>query len=523
MRAMKTAFHCWRKPSFRIYAVLLAVLSLAIGLRVWGLDFGLPYLYHPDEPYSLSITTRMVKTQDWNPHFFRYPSFYFYMHALTYYPFYWIQKLRGIHASIQDLAEAIVLVPGAGIMHKPALLYRGRLLSAFSGVMAVLLAYFCGKKMSGKPLVGLFAALFLAVSPANVNNSHLMTPDSPIVMFAFFSLLGAIDVYQSGRTRSYLLAGVAAALSASSKYNGGFIFIALVAAHFLRYGWRGVRDANLYLGAVATGVTFFLVNPYFILDFNAFWSDFTAGVKVYSTGHPGEEGDQLIWYLQYLATTEGFIPFLGLLGILWAIIRRDKDALVVTVFPAFYFILILFFKIRNERTILPMLGMNHILAAQFCVFLFERLRTNLSKPVWLGLVGVSTVCLLATPLYQSVQINLRYTQVDSRETARVWIEENIPWDSRIVLERYAPYLQKKMYQILTVESMADHPPEWYIAQRVNYLVFSEGIFRRYETNPNLYPDKAQAYEALFKRFKLIKVFDDGGYEIRIYEVIPKGP
>lgn len=174
---------------------------------------------------------------------------------------------------------------------------------------------------------------------------------------------------------------------------------------------------------------------------------------------------------------------MGLLGILRAVIRRDKDALVVAAFPVFYFILILFFKIRNERTILPMLGMNHSLAAQFCVFLFERLRTELSKPVWLGIGGVSTVCLLSVPLYQSVQINLRYTQVDSRETARVWIEENIPWDSRIVIERYAPYLKKEMYPILTVESMADHLPEWYIAQRVNYLVFSEGIFRRYETNP----------------------------------------
>jgi 4-amino-4-deoxy-L-arabinose transferase-like glycosyltransferase len=513
----------YKQLSFWIIVSLAAILLLAAGLRLWGLDFGLPFLYHPDEPFSQSIITKMVKTNNFNPGFFRYPSFYFYIHAVTYYPYYWVQNLRGIHSSIQDLPEAIVLVPGAGIMYKPSLLLRGRLFSAFNGVAAVLLVYLCGRRMSGKAAVGLLGAFFMAISPANVNHSHLMTPDSFIVLFALLSLFGSIGVYQTGKIRYYLLAGIAAALSASSKYNGGFIYLALPCAHFLRYGWQGFRNLKIYLGSFAVVFTFFLVNPYILLDFGLFWSDLVASLEVYSTGQPGEEGNQFVWYIQYLLTTEGIIPVLGLAGIINAVIRREKPALVVAAFPIVYFGLILLFSLRNERTIYPLLGMVHILAAYFIVWAAEKLKPAQVAPGWFGAAALAIGCLAAVPAYQSIQVDLRYSQIDSRETARKWINKNLPWNARVVLERYAPYLNEKKFQILTVESMADHPPEWYIEQRVNYLIFSEGIYRRYETNPGMYPEVAAAYERLFDQFQLVKIFNDGGYEIKVYEALPFEP
>ena len=35
--------------------IISAILGIALILRVWGINFGLPYLYHPDEPrYEIS-------------------------------------------------------------------------------------------------------------------------------------------------------------------------------------------------------------------------------------------------------------------------------------------------------------------------------------------------------------------------------------------------------------------------------------------------------------------------------------
>ena len=42
----------WRPP---VGAALAAVLLGALALRLWGIDYGLPYAYHPDEPFMIGV------------------------------------------------------------------------------------------------------------------------------------------------------------------------------------------------------------------------------------------------------------------------------------------------------------------------------------------------------------------------------------------------------------------------------------------------------------------------------------
>jgi len=62
---------------------LVAIILLALILRVYGLNFGLSYMYKADEKAILRRVGAMVATADLNPHFFRYPSFYIYLQAIT--------------------------------------------------------------------------------------------------------------------------------------------------------------------------------------------------------------------------------------------------------------------------------------------------------------------------------------------------------------------------------------------------------------------------------------------------------
>ncbi len=66
--------------------------------------------------------------------------------------------------------------------------------------------------------------------------------------------------------------------------------------------------------------------------------------------------------------------------------------------------------------------------------------------------------------------------------------------------------------------MIDHKPEWYIDQGFDYLVFSEGMYGRFYREPERYRSEISQYESLFSRFDLVKVFNDGGYEIRVYKI-----
>ena len=38
-----------KKPWMRVSTILVAIMLLAFGLRIWGIWFGLPYIFHNDE------------------------------------------------------------------------------------------------------------------------------------------------------------------------------------------------------------------------------------------------------------------------------------------------------------------------------------------------------------------------------------------------------------------------------------------------------------------------------------------
>src|SRR5438093_3570673 len=59
---------------------LLLGLFVVVGLlaRVWSVSYGLPDLYHPDEPRIVERAVRF-HAGDLNPHFFNWPSLYMYL------------------------------------------------------------------------------------------------------------------------------------------------------------------------------------------------------------------------------------------------------------------------------------------------------------------------------------------------------------------------------------------------------------------------------------------------------------
>ena len=58
--------------------VLGAVVLLALGLRLYGIQYGLPSVYNPDEVAIMARALSFAKGT-LNPHNFLYPTFYFYV------------------------------------------------------------------------------------------------------------------------------------------------------------------------------------------------------------------------------------------------------------------------------------------------------------------------------------------------------------------------------------------------------------------------------------------------------------
>ncbi len=190
-------------------SLLLAVLMVALALRLWGAFYDLPYIYHPDEPHNLRLAQTIFKSGDLNPHWFEYPSLFYYINAAAYVPYYLIGKGLGLFAAPTDLPGAQLIVLGTAYAPLPSVIVLGRLLSIFFGLGVVWLVYLIGRRLAG-PWVGLLGALFVAVSSVNVSHSRFMTPDTSVTFWSLATLLAATSILQDNKTRAYVLAAVAA-------------------------------------------------------------------------------------------------------------------------------------------------------------------------------------------------------------------------------------------------------------------------------------------------------------------------
>lgn len=500
--------------------LLVIVLILALCFRLWGVGFGLPYLYHPDEPGNVIIAQNIFKTGDLNPHYFNYPSLFFYLHALAYVIYFAFGRLIGIFRVPTDVPFPQVITMGCGMTPMPNTFLMGRLLAALFGVATVFLAYHIGWRLFNSKPVGLLASLMLAISPTHVSNSQLITPDGFLVFFTLLSFLGSVGVLREGKSHDYVLAGLGAGLAASTKYNGALILVSLIAAHFLRYGWSGFKKYSLYTSMGLSAAAFLLTTPCALLDWEAFRAGIQFEARHYATGHAGMEGNTLRWYLSYLLTIEGPMTLLAILQFIRGFSVRSKNTLALSIFPVTYFAFINHLVVRNDRTLLPLIPFLLILAAHFTFEAFNRVcysfprRLTFFRTTFIILISLT----LIVPLYRTIQSNLRRCTVDSRETARVWIEDNLPPGAKIAAEAYSPFIDPQRFLVRGIPKITDFPLTWYIREQFDYLVFAEGMFGRFYREPQRYAKEISEYEVFFHNLKAVRIFKDGGYEVRIYQL-----
>jgi 4-amino-4-deoxy-L-arabinose transferase-like glycosyltransferase len=510
------------RASRTVVVCLLLLLVLGAGLRAWGISFGLPYLYHPDEPNKIDIAQGIFKTGDLNPHYFLKPSLFIYLNALAYVPYYALGKLLGVFQGRADLVGPTMLAMGVGRTPLPTSVLMGRLLTMLFGAGSIFLVYLTGSRLNRNRWAGLAAAAMMAVSPTNVATSRFITPDAFVTFFVLLTTWAALGIYQRGRLVDYVLAGASAGLTVSSKYNGGVVLILIPLAHFLRQGRTGLRDARWLLALLLCPVVFLITSPFAALDFRKFLGDMLFEARHYSSeGHPGMEHNALAWYVSYLWRTEGPVVLLAICGIVYGLYKRSREILLIAAFPVVYFTFISLMTVRNDRTLLPAVPFLFLLASTVLVALCERVRALSSRTGRIlagGALAVLLALCLLFPFAGTVRATEKLTTVDSRETARVWIAANLPQGSKIALESYAPFVDPQAFRVQGFLRMIEQTPDWYAANGFDYLVFSRGMFGRFYDNPDLYPDQVVQYDGFFNRFPLVQQFTVGGLEVRIYRV-----
>ena len=501
----------------RKLVLLLIILAVAAVLRFWGAFFDLPYILHSDEPPNLQIIQGMLSSRSADPHRFLYPSLLYYINVGAAIVFNVLPTV--VTGATPEFLPPLSIAMGSTYSPDSHSVALYRLVSICGGILSVFFMFRIGAQLKNK-ILGLLAAALAAVSPIMVADCRHVTPDSYVVLFELLTLFASLSILRNGSRFAYVAAGIAIGAAAASKYNGAIVCIFPALAHFARAGWKPKNAAPLIITAIVSLISFLAICPYIILDYRQFVSDLSYQAHAYSNNHPGMDGNAPIWYAKEILRTTGLACVLAIGQIVVAWKQRSVTTFILAAFAMIYFVFISTFRICNDRTLLPVIPCVLLMASMFLENLAKQKFSFqlISKQLRIAVLAICLFGLIAFPLLTTAFETERLTTIDSRTTAREWIEMNIPANKIVAVESYSPYIDPEHFQVVRSERASEHSSDWYASQRIDYLVLSEGMFDRYLTPPYDHIADTAQYVDFMKRFELVKKFTDGGYTVLIYKV-----
>ena len=219
--------------------LLLIIIFLAFLLRIYGITFGLPYLYNPDEPAFVDPALSFG-SGDFNPHWFGHPgSSLMYLLFLLYSAYFVIGFLLGIFPNIESFEQLYLTDPTTFYL-------IGRTTAVLFGTFTVFIVYLVAERIYAKK-VGVIAALFLSVSLLHVIHSQFIRTDVPATFFIIISFLFSLLILEKNQLKYYILAGIFGGFAIATKYTSGIIIFPIIIAHFLREGKKVYEKENKLL------------------------------------------------------------------------------------------------------------------------------------------------------------------------------------------------------------------------------------------------------------------------------------
>jgi 4-amino-4-deoxy-L-arabinose transferase-like glycosyltransferase len=420
-----------RAPARRHFVVpreawlLAGLLLAALGLRLWSIRYGLPWVYNRDEEFHFVPVAVRMFGGSFNPHYFENPP------ALTY-VLYAVFRLR-FH--------------GAGFRHafaaNPTAAYEAaRVVVTLIGTASVALVYWAGTRWFDKR-VALLAAALIAFGFLPAFYSKFALNDAVTLAPVAVALAMIAIAWQRGRTWQWAAAGAAIGVATAVKYTAGAMLLPLAIALLLHW-WDGDRRVLRLLtpavvAGIAFGVAFLILNPYAIADFSTFKHQVanqsaTAGgaAKLGQSNTPG-----WLYYLWTLTWGLGWVPAVAAVGGGVLMLRENwRRGLVLVVFPVFMFLFLGGQARHFGRWFMPAYPAIVLLAGYGAIRAADWIGRGRRWASW-AVAGVA-VLMLAQGLAATIRVDSVLARNDTRYLAQQWIFGNIPAGKGVVVEPFVP-------------------------------------------------------------------------------------
>ena len=413
--------------------ILAAIVAVGGAFRFYNLAWGAPYYhFHMDEHFVLGpadTLRRDVRAAAMGAKFFMYSPLMMYL----------INIVRGAYEALFHSLD--LTLPRDQVTY----MVLSRAIAATFGTATILVVYAVATRIAGR-VAGLLAAVLFACAVLHLRDSHFATTDMPMVFFFGVTLWWSIRVVERGDLGSLIGAGVSVGAAVACKYTGAIALGVVGVAYFLSPRRPEIfRPLNPWAVWVLRGMvpiivavaTFFALDPLvlqypdkFLFDFKEQITDPLTGATkpIFMAQFADLSNHRLYWFTNLLWWGLGpMLEILGLVGVVWLLVRRDKRAAVAAAFPIIYYLV-------AGHTVAPMIRYSLMLAPALAIAAgvvgADWLRRRPGRALAMVVVGATVV---TTGLYALAYMNV-FRQPDSRLEASKWLLENVPRDAKILVE-----------------------------------------------------------------------------------------
>ena len=543
--------------AFRAYAprlLLPSILIVALGLRLYGIDWDQGHFFHPDERsfylradcmYDVLTEAPGFQNGDCirsnpemepgfpglktffdadksplNPHWFPLGSILIYLLVIA----------RFIFEPFFDMGSLLKMA------------YVGRSIMAVADVGTVFMVYLLGKRLWDRR-VGLLASSLVALAVVHIQISHFYRPEPLQVFFLMVAFWFMLNVMDRRRLRDTALLGLFVGLALAPKVS----VLPLLLPLALVFGFRLFTDSEgkwrvpspphaakigghaLLAGSIAIGV-FFITMPYAFLQFGEFVDQITfqaenvartAGNVPFTVQYIGS--DPFIYELRQtslwgLGLPLGIAACGGLLFTAFMVFRKwpfHRAELLLLAWVVPNFLLLGFFEVKFMRYIFPIIPFLILMGSWMLLSMLDRARTvsltgtgltgyGLTRYAPHAAVAVIAIVVVATAFY-ALAFETVYARSHPAIQASDWINENVPKRSVIITDNHWDEGIPEIYSYdvqqipifdrdtqLKMERVARHLADG------DYLIFySNRTYGSVTRVPERYPMSSQYYQLLF--------------------------
>ncbi len=534
---------------------VLFILLISLTPRLLAIPFGLPMEFDPDERIFTGAALRIVTQRTLDPSWYGAPaSTLIYSLAVLFEISFYVSDFATREAFLQAYQNDV-----------SSFFMIGRIFSAIIGVLSVLMSYFICLKVGLDRFWSLIASLLISASPMMLHYSSIIRMDMLQIFFSLAFLYLGMKALEDPKPTLFAGLGIYLGLATASKYPAvvmSLVGIAMVIKLKLCEEISNRRALYLlYISITYFFIAMFLSAPFVFLNFSSTLIQVAQEARSshWEFTSAGFVSSLLGYLIDSLPESLSIsVVVFGVVGLTCLTVRKTAWIL-----PASFLIYLLFISLLPlywPRWVLPLIPLCAIGSIYTLAITENRMlsycRTKGVRRTIMGLlqfgIRLIGIVIFIVPVAARgySEVYTRATNSDSRVDANEWIIQNIPKNSTVLLETYAPALAVDDFDVVIAnnarfvrwtEVSEDARPHGFFssigtemkavercdilraldAAGVNYVVLSSWI-RRFEGLGDAYRFEVGVYQSIIDAGEIMKSFipskNDAGPPIYIYRV-----